>query len=95
VKKYNSLNIPVQPRLIFYGQENLVAEIFVLDRSFIFDDPLSAVETAYFLFNSTLDLEYPLAAENVWKVIGALIFNSSEKSSLSSATIGVLNEIKK
>jgi hypothetical protein len=93
--KYKLLNLTVQPRVVFFGTENLLAELFVLDKSFLFEDPLDAIETTYHLFHSTLDVEYPVAAINVWKLIGSLIFNSDEKKTLTSATIGTLNDIIK
>jgi hypothetical protein len=73
----------------------LLAELFILDKSFLFEDPLDAIEATYHLFHSTLDVKYPVAAANVWKLIGSLVFNSDEKKSLTSSTIGTLNDIIK
>lgn len=95
MKKYSTLNIQVQPRLLLFGTQQIFAELKINNRGFIFEDPLEAFESIYHLFNSTLDLKYPLAAVNVWKLIGELVFKSGEKKDLPSAVLRVLSIVSR
>lgn len=86
-------NLMVQPRVHFIGCPINVAELLIVDRKFIFANPLEAVETAYLFFNS-LNIQYPEQSDQVWRAISDLIFNLNENKFLKSSQKTLLNNIK-
>lgn len=83
----------VQPRIHLIGTPISVAEVTIVDQKFIFIDPLEALEIVFFFFTA-LNIKYPAAAEQVWTLIGELIFNDKNLQLTGSART-LLHDIKK
>lgn len=57
-------NLLVQPRIHFIGKPVSVEELNIVNRKFLYEDPLEAIETAYLFFNG-LNIEYPEQSDQV------------------------------
>lgn len=87
----NQQNISIQPKIHFIGNPITVAQLVICDNKYLYDKPLDAVEN-YFFFFTALNIDYPVAANVVWNLIGELIFNLKSKE-LKGAARTILNDI--
>lgn len=83
----------IQPRLHFIGSPVTVSEVIVVDKKYIYYNALEALEVCFHFFTA-LNIEYPVAAEQVWTVVAELIFNI-KSFSIKGSTRTLLNSIKK
>lgn len=82
----------IQPRVHLIGSPITVAELLVVDKKFLYSNPLEAIETAFFFFTA-LNIKYPAAAEQVWNIFSELVFNVATNIKGTARTL--LNDLKK
>lgn len=94
VDNCRKLKVPVQPRILLVGESNVIANVYVADQKFLFDNPLEGIQATFDLYNS-LNIEYAYSTQQVWSLIGELVFETGLVKNLNPSTRAVLADLKK
>lgn len=68
--------------------------MLVADQIYLFNNPLDAVQSLYDFYNG-LNIAYPSSSEQVWYIVGELLFEAGNKKYLNSSAIAVLSNLRK